>query len=109
MTPKQRREFLKTLSLSKSRISAFFGDIEGSPKVFACSTEDCFISHGGVCAKGKAYGDSMLLLSPRGLNTVIVGHELSHIELHSRVGTFRSWRAIPSWFDEGLIAPFTAG
>ena len=102
MPPAQRQEFLKTLSLSKERVSAFFGSIEASSKVFACSTEECFVSHGGVTAKGKAYGDSMLLLSPRGLDAVIASHELTHIELHGRVGAFRSWRAIPSWFDEGL-------
>jgi hypothetical protein len=98
----QQQEFLKTLGLAKSRVSAFFGDIEGSPKVFACSTEECFVSHGGITAKGKAYGDSMLLLSPRGLDVVIAAHELTHIELHHRVGVFRSWREIPNWFDEGL-------
>jgi hypothetical protein len=98
----QRQEFLKTLSLAKERVSVFFGSTQASSKVFACSTEECFISHGGVTAKGKAYGDSMLLLSPRGLNVTIAAHELTHIELHNRVGAFRSWREIPVWFDEGL-------
>ena len=102
MSPVQRQEFLKTLSLSKQRVSAFFGSTEVLSKVLACSTEECFVSHGGESAKGKAYGDSMLLLSPRGLDAVIASHELTHIELHGRVGTFRSWRTIPSWFDEGL-------
>lgn len=102
MPPVQRQELLETLSLAKGRVSAFFGGIKGSPKVFACSTEECFVSHGGVTAKGKAYGDSMLLLSPRGLDVVIAAHELTHIELHNRVGAFRSLRVIPAWFDEGL-------
>lgn len=105
MLPGQRQEFLKILSLAKQRVSAFFGSIEASSKVkmFACSTEQCFISHGGVGAKGKAYGESMLLLSPRGLDVAIASHELTHIELHSRVGAFRTWRAIPPWFNEGLV------
>ena len=102
MSTDQRQEFLKTLSLAKERVSAFFGHIKGTPKVFACATEECYVSHGGTTDKGKAYGASMLLLSPRGLNAVIASHELTHIELHSRVGAFRSWRAIPPWFDEGL-------
>lgn len=102
MPPTQRQEFLNTLNLSKQRVSTFFGSIEASSKVFACSTEECFVSHGGVTAKGKAFGDSMLLLSPRGLNVTIAAHELTHIELHNRVGAFRSWREIPVWFDEGL-------
>lgn len=102
MSTHQRQEFLKTLGVAKERVSAFFGSIEGSAQVFACSTEKCFISHGGGTQKGKAYGASMILLSPRGLDVVIASHELTHIELHSRVGAFRSWRAIPSWFNEGL-------
>src|SRR5450631_1911657 len=97
-----RQVFLETLGLSKNRVSTFFGELEGVPKVFACSTETCFKSCGGTTEKGKAYGSSLLLLSPRGLNVVIASHELTHIELHKRVGTLRSWRSIPSWFDEGL-------
>jgi uncharacterized protein YceK len=102
MSASQRQELLKILDLAKNRVSAFFDGIEGSSKVFACSTEKCFVSNGGVTAKGKAYGDSMVLLSPRGLDVVMVAHELSHIELHKRIGVFRSWREIPHWFDEGL-------
>ena len=44
----------------------------------------------------------MLLLSPRGLDMVMAAHELSHIELHNRVGVFRSWRETPGWFDGGF-------
>jgi hypothetical protein len=102
MPPVQRQEFLNTLSLAKNRVSVFFGGIEGSPKVFACSSEECYVGHGGGTDKGKAYGDSMLLLSPRGLDAVIASHELTHIELHHRIGAFKSWRAVPPWFDEGL-------
>ena len=103
MSLSQRQEFLKTLDLAKMRVSTFFGGIEGIPKVFACSTEECFISHGGVGQqKGKAYGASMLLLSPRGLDVVIASHELTHIEFHHRIGELKSWCEIPSWFDEGL-------
>jgi hypothetical protein len=102
MSDNQRQEFLKTLGSSKERVSAFFGALEGLPKVFACSSEDCYVEHGGGTDKGRAFGDSMLLLSPRGLNAVITSHELTHIELHHRIGSFRSWRTIPAWFDEGL-------
>lgn len=103
MSLSQRQEFLKTLDLAKRRVSTFFGGIEGTPEVFACSTEECFISYGGFgLQKGKAYGASMLLLSPRGLDVVIASHELTHIELHHRIGVLKSWYEIPSWFDEGL-------
>ena len=69
---------------------------------FRKASEQCYVEHGGGTDKGRAYGESMLLLSPRGLNAVITSHELTHIELHHRIGALRSWRAIPAWFDEGL-------
>ncbi|MFA6921029.1 MAG: hypothetical protein WC216_04245 [Gallionella sp.] len=103
MPPSQQQQVLKTLKQAKERVSVFFGGIEGASKVFACSTEECFVLHGGAGAeKGKAYGKSMLLLSPRGLDAVIASHELTHIELCHRVGTMRAWYAIPDWFHEGL-------
>ena len=99
----QRNEVLKTVSAAKIRVSEFFGGLESQPKILACSTEKCFVPRiGGPSPKGMAYGSSALILSPRGLDVVIISHELTHIELHTRIGVFRSWRAIPSWFDEGL-------
>jgi hypothetical protein len=102
MSLSQQQEFRKTLGLSKERVTKFFGALEGAPKVFACSSEECYVEHGGGTDKGRAYGESILLLSPRGLNAVIASHELTHIELHHRIGVFKSWRSIPAWFDEGL-------
>ena len=102
MPTTQREEFLMTAAEAKKRVSSFFGGRQMTPKVIACSSEACFTANGGVSAKGKAYGSSMLLLSPRGLNQVIMAHELAHIELHGRVGAIRAWRSIPQWFDEGL-------
>jgi hypothetical protein len=98
----QRADFLETIQAAKGRVSSFFGRLKGKPNIFACSTEECFVSNGGITAKGNAYGSSMVLLSPRGLDVVTVSHELTHAELSSRVGDFQTWRAIPPWFDEGL-------
>lgn len=102
MSSTQRDDVLKIVRESKARVASFFGEIEGRPIILACSTEKCFTSNGGVSARAKAYGSSMILLSPRGLGVVFVSHELTHIELHTRIGAFRSWRSIPEWFDEGL-------
>jgi hypothetical protein len=44
-----------------------------------------------------------LILAPNGDNPVIAAHELSHIELHSRIGRIKTFeKVIPQWFDEGL-------
>lgn len=102
MPSSQRASLLGTLQAAKGRVSAFFGRLKGKPNIFACSTEECFVSNGGITARGNAFGSSMVLLSPRGLDGVTLSHELTHVELSSRVGDFQTWRAIPPWFDEGL-------
>jgi len=103
MLSSQRIEVIKTVRSAQARVSQFFGGLDGHPKIFACSTEECFVANDfGATPKGQAYGSSALMLSPRGQDIVIISHELTHIELHTRIGAFRSWHAIPSWFDEGL-------
>lgn len=103
MPSAQRMDLLKTAQAAQARVSQFFGGLDGHPKILACSTEACFVANDfGKTPKGQAYGSSALILSPRGLNIVIISHELTHIELHTRVGAIRSWRTIPGWFDEGL-------
>lgn len=98
----QRDQLINTVQTARGRVSGFFGRLKGKPDIFACSTETCFVSNGGTTAQGNAFGASMVLLSPRGLDVVTIAHELSHIELYSRVGPFRAWQVIPPWFDEGL-------
>lgn len=98
----QRETLLETIGAAKARVSDFFGRLKGTPTIFACSTEACFLSNGGLTARGKTYGSSRVLLSPRGLALVTISHELTHVELYRRVGDFRAWHAIPPWFDEGL-------
>ena len=45
----------------------------------------------------------MLRFSPRGLNATIVVHELTHVEVHERIGFLNHMRGVfPAWFDEGL-------
>ena len=103
MPSSQRIDVIKTVRLAQARVSQFFGGLDGQPKIFACSTEECFVTNDfGATPKGQAYGSSALMLSPRGQDIVIITHELTHIELHTRIGAFRSWHSMPSWFDEGL-------
>jgi hypothetical protein len=101
MPQNQRDDFAEALDVARNRVSAFFGEIEGSSKVCACSTEECYVSHGGVSARGHAC-IGKVLLSPRGLDAVVISHELTHIELESRLGFFRCKVLMPSWFNEGL-------
>lgn len=73
------------------------------PVVLVCRTESCFrrLAEGLDLAKAVSYMDRALILSPRGVNVVIMSHELTHIEFHHRIG-IAGEAHIPAWFDEGL-------
>lgn len=102
MSTDARGEFQSELELAKERVSHFFGSLTTHPEIFCCSTEGCYKSFGGSTSKGKAFGDKGILMSPRGIDVIFLSHELSHIELHHRIGELRSWKEVPAWFDEGL-------
>lgn len=44
--------------------------------------------------------DRAVMLSPRGIDVAIAAHEMSHVELHERLG--RAPEQVPRWFDEGF-------
>ena len=98
----QQEQLLTSVETARQRIHLYYGSVVSEPQIFACSTEECFQAIGGVTARGKAYGASKLLLSPRGITAPMIAHEWSHAELHTRVGGFFKVKNIPRWFDEGL-------
>lgn len=81
-------------------IHDFYGSRDSSPRILACTTETCYRRIGGGRERGVAVLNRAIILSPRGLDPVIASHEMSHVELHHRLG----WRSegVPQWFDEGL-------
>lgn len=101
-TPDEQRAVVTAIDAARARIAAFFGEATARPRIFACPTEQCFVANGGLTALGKTYGSSIVLLSPRGIDPVVIAHELTHAELHLRIGDVTAWRRIPAWFDEGL-------
>jgi hypothetical protein len=103
-TAAERQEAEAVVDAARGRVEGFYGTLEGSPRILICRTEDCYRPIGGG-SRGQAILDWALFLSPRGTSTMIAAHELSHIELHSRLGLAKTWnRAVPQWFDEGLAA-----
>ncbi|MDO8369337.1 MAG: hypothetical protein Q7S71_01245 [Candidatus Nitrotoga sp.] len=85
---------------AESAIRATYGDVKSRPSVYACISEDCYKSFGGMGSRAKVYGDH-ILLSPRGLNWHFLAHEWSHAEMSTRL-TFTAWWRMPQWFDEGV-------
>jgi hypothetical protein len=84
-------------------LSRFFGPLVSHPRILVCSDDVCFRRLGGGGARAIAVLDIGLLISARGIDPVIFRHELSHAELHARLGIFRTvTKEVPQWFDEGL-------
>lgn len=108
MSQAERQQAEAVIDAARKRVGGFYGAIEGTPRILICKSEDCYQPIGGG-SRGQAILDWALFLSPRGTTDVIAAHELSHIELHSRLGLVKTWnRAIPQWFDEGLAADVSA-
>jgi hypothetical protein len=103
-TPSEIRQQTKDIvAQARQRVQAFYGPSLGKPSILVCETNDCYRRMHGGRSRGMALSTFALVLSPRGANATIAAHELSHIELHSRIGALRAYRgAVPAWFDEGL-------
>ena len=84
-------------------VAAFFGPLRADPVVVACLTPKCVRIFGDDAAGAVAYGWYAIKLMPTGQRVAIATHELTHAELHRRVGLISFARtAVPMWFDEGL-------
>lgn len=98
LTPAQRRHVTQAVEQGRKQVHDFFGGRESSPDVLVCLSDDCYRRIGGGGERGIAVLNRAVMLSPRGVNPVIAAHELTHVELHARLGG----AAVPHWFDEGL-------
>lgn len=101
MSAKQAHRLSAALDVGSERVSAFYGGHTSSPRILACTTDSCYRRIGGGHARGIAVLNRSVMLSPRGLNATIAAHEMSHVELHRRLGMSATGK-VPQWFDEGL-------
>ena len=102
-SPQQRARVAAVLEQARNRVAGFYGDLQTQPRILVCVSDGCYQKIRYVGSRGNAFGDLALELSPRGIDPVTAAHELSHMELHHRIGLIRYFLgAIPSWFDEGL-------
>jgi len=90
--------------LRKSRLAVghYFGPLQSDPTIFICVTEGCYAQaerRGGQTV-GISFLDWVIVLSPRAKTEVAMTHELTHTELHTRLGPLLF--KVPTWFDEGL-------
>ena len=101
--PEQRAQVAAVLEQARQRVAIFYGSTDTQPRILVCVNEDCYRRIRSAGSRSNALLDVALQLSPRGIDPVIAAHELSHIELHHRIGRIRHLMGvIPSWFDEGV-------
>ena len=93
----------RAMRQGETKVADFYGELRAAPEVLACATDICWQGLGGSGAQAISYASVGFRLAPLGINPIIVAHELSHIELHERLGLVKFMvGAIPAWFDEGL-------
>jgi len=100
--PDRRAEFDRLYTASRTQSEAFFGNMQRTPRVIICTTQDCADIF-DLKPRGLTYGKHLIFLGPKGVNKMILTHELAHIQLHSKMGPQDVFnQRIPAWFNEGL-------
>lgn len=98
-----RAELVRAKAWAGARVAGFYGSRESRPRVLACASEACYQRLGGRFSVGASWGSFGIRLSPRGLNRVVMAHEMAHSELAHRVGLSKAiTHQVPVWFNEGL-------
>lgn len=97
----------KLVSRAESRIDSFYSGRKSSPKIIICRTPQqyrryCSSTEGAGCSIGTPWGSAYVILNAQGMNTDVIAHEMSHIELLKRLGWWKTARQVPQWFNEGL-------
>lgn len=103
MTQAERSRFAEVVSEGQARATHYLGALHEHPVILACVSPECSKRMREKGARALSYAQFGLKLAPRGLDSITVAHELTHIELHGRLGLVRLLSgAMPAWFDEGV-------
>ncbi|PLK42390.1 hypothetical protein [Emticicia sp. TH156] len=105
-TLKQRDALLKYIGIAKKRVTDFWGNRLGHATIIFCNDPQqylkfCRTAEGAGCTIGTPVG-SWIVLNKDGLNADVIAHEMSHDELMTRLGWWKTRTTIPTWFDEGV-------
>ncbi len=102
-SPKLRENALKEIKAAEQIVIEFYGSLAPRPKIVLCPFETCDDVFGKRGSRGVAYGKRVIRVNEKGINSVILSHELMHTNLKARVGEWRTYfGSVPAWFDEGL-------
>ncbi|WP_337045100.1 hypothetical protein [Emticicia sp. 17c] len=105
-TLKQQDSLKKYIKIAKKRIHEFWGGRQGEATLIFCNNladyqQFCQTTEGAGCTIGTPFG-SWIVINKDGLNADVIAHEMSHDELISRLGWWKTKTKVPTWFDEGL-------
>ncbi|MBA4850986.1 hypothetical protein [Emticicia sp. BO119] len=105
-TIKQQDSLKKYIKIAKKRVEDFWGSQKGDATIIFCNDSEeyqkyCRTSEGAGCTIGTPVG-SWIVLNTDGLNPDVIAHEMSHDELMTRLGWWKTRTKIPTWFDEGI-------
>ncbi|MCB9243850.1 MAG: hypothetical protein H6614_09260 [Ignavibacteriales bacterium] len=95
------RELVAT---AESRNTELWGSVQSRPVFIFCTDWDDYYNFGMYRTQAMTrmnFAGEYIVISPFGMNSDDVSHEMCHAELYSRVG-YENDKKIPLWFHEGL-------
>ncbi|MCE7041300.1 hypothetical protein [Dyadobacter sp. CY312] len=103
----QSRKLLKYISQSEMRVDSFYTGKTSRPVIIVCNNQEeyvkyCRSTEGAGCSLGTPWGSTFIILNMQEVNIDVISHEMSHIELLTRLGWWKTTMQIPQWFNEGI-------
>ncbi len=100
--PARSDTLVATLSEARAQAENFFQSPIQPKRIILCTMAPC-AEKMRLQTLGLTYGAHLVLIGPKGINKSVIGHELSHIALNSRMGVRDVLKPrFPAWFNEGL-------
>ncbi|MEN6587214.1 MAG: hypothetical protein ABFE02_14335 [Sulfuricella sp.] len=100
-SPARIAKLLNIVMKARVRTTFFYGELISDPDIYFCSGMACYRQFGAI-GLGYTLGNR-IAIAPQGARAAIVSHELSHVELATRLGGQQGpIDKVPEWFDEGL-------
>jgi hypothetical protein len=101
------RNVLRDVRKAEARVDSFYMGKVSRPAIIICTSPDeykkyCSSTEGAGCSLGTPWGSSFIVLNLQEMNVDVISHEMSHIELLSRVGWWKTTMDVPQWYNEGL-------
>lgn len=100
--PARTAELTRMVVKAEENSRRFFGKTPAQPTYIICTEPKCEQIFGAL-PNGLTMGFHRVILSPAGVNQLVLNHERIHVDLHALMGLngLRLQR-YPAWFDEGL-------